>query len=69
MDISVLGRIIIERRRNLGITQTQLANLADVNINTIMKLERGNANPTLQILAKIADILGMELKLEVKRKQ
>ena len=65
----MLGLIIIERRKSLGITQAQLANLADVNINTIMKLERGNANPTLQILAKIADILGMELKLEVKRKQ
>ena len=65
----MLGQTIIDRRKSLGITQTQLANLADVNINTIIKLERGNANPTLQILAKIADILGMELKLEVKRKQ
>ena len=65
----MLGQTITDRRKSLGITQTQLANLADVNINTIMKLERGNANPTLQILVKIADILGMELKLEVKRKQ
>jgi len=68
MEISSLGKAIMERRKNLGITQSRLAELADVNINTLYKLERGQTNPTLEVLVKIADILGMELKLEVRRR-
>jgi transcriptional regulator with XRE-family HTH domain len=68
MEISSLGKAIMERRKDLGITQSRLAELADININTLYKLEKGQANPTLDVLVKIADILGMELRLEVKRK-
>ncbi len=68
MEISSLGKVIMERRKDLGITQARLAELADVNINTLYKLERGQTNPTLEVLVRIADILGMELKLEVKRR-
>ena len=68
MEISSLGKVIMERRKDLGITQARLAELADDNINTLYKLERGQTNPTLEVLVRIADILGMELKLEVKRR-
>jgi len=68
MEILSLGKTIMERRKDLGITQARLAELADVNINTLYKLERGQTNPTLEVLVRIADILGMELKLEVKRR-
>ncbi|MGM1057512.1 MAG: hypothetical protein ACQEWG_16620 [Bacteroidota bacterium] len=32
-------------------------------------MERGQGNPTLQSLFKIADILGLELVLQVKQKE
>lgn len=51
----------------LGITQTHLAELAGVSPNTVYKLERGQINPSLDIMNKILDVLGMELKLEVKQ--
>ncbi len=66
MSIEV-GGIIQQRRKQLKITQPHLAELANVNINTIYRLERNEGNPTLAILTKIADVLGMELKLEVKQ--
>lgn len=61
-----IGNIIRERRRLLKLHQPDLAELAGVSINTINKLEQDKANPTLNVLAKIAAVLGMELKLVVQ---
>jgi transcriptional regulator with XRE-family HTH domain len=62
-----LGETIRNRRKGLKITQPYLANLAKVSLNTLYKIERGEANPTLDILERIADVLGLELKLQVKQ--
>ena len=68
MGISSIGKVIKERRQGLKITQLQVAELAGISANTLYQLERGRSNPTIEILVKVADILGMELKLEIKRK-
>lgn len=62
-----IGAQIKGRRKILRITQPDLAEMAGISINTLYKIERGQANPTVEILNKVADILGMELKLEVKQ--
>ncbi|MCB0493037.1 MAG: helix-turn-helix transcriptional regulator [Cyclobacteriaceae bacterium] len=68
MGLTTLGKTIRERRKSLDITQLQLAELAEISVNTLYKLERGQSNPTIEVLVKIAEVLGMELKLEVKQK-
>ena len=65
--ISSIGKQIKERRTTLGITQQDLSELAGISPNTLYKIERGQANPSLRVLVKIAEVLGMELKMEVKR--
>lgn len=55
------------RREQLGVTQEQLAELAGVSLRTIKALDSGKGNPTLSTLVKLADVLGMELKLEVRK--
>ena len=50
----------------LKITQSQLAEMAEVSINTLYKIERGQANPSLETLEKIGDILGLMVVLQVK---
>jgi transcriptional regulator with XRE-family HTH domain len=55
------------RREELGVTQEQLAELAAVALRTVKELDAGKGNPTISTLTKLADVLGMELKLEVKR--
>ena len=65
----MVGKSIKERRKTLRVTQPQLAELAGVSINTLYKIERGQANPTLDTLTKITDVLGMELCLQVKKLQ
>jgi transcriptional regulator with XRE-family HTH domain len=49
------------------VTQQQLAELADISVNTLYKIERGQANPTFDTLNVIADVLGMEVRLDVKK--
>jgi transcriptional regulator with XRE-family HTH domain len=69
MLISDIGKRIKERRDTLGITQPDLAEMADISINTLYKIETGQGNPTVKVLNKIAGILGMELTLTVKKSE
>ena len=62
-----LGKAIRERRTSLGITQPELAELAGISKNTLYKMERGVSNPTVSVLVKVAEVLGMEVKVEVKK--
>jgi transcriptional regulator with XRE-family HTH domain len=55
------------RREQLGVTQEQLAELAAVALRTVKALDSGKGNPTVSTLIKLADVLGMELKLEVRK--
>ncbi|MBT3384919.1 MAG: helix-turn-helix transcriptional regulator [Prolixibacteraceae bacterium] len=65
----MVGKSIKERRKALRVTQPQLAELAGISVNTLYKIERGQANPTLHTLKKIANVLGMEVSLQVKNLQ
>jgi y4mF family transcriptional regulator len=58
---------IKERREMLKITQESLADLSGVGLRTIKQLEGGKGNPTFNTLQEIADVLGLELVLQVKR--
>lgn len=62
-----IGQTIKTRRKELEITQTILAELAEVSKNTIYKLERGEGNTSIKTLRKLLEILGMEIKIEVKQ--
>ncbi len=67
MLVKELGVAVKNRRKELKITQPHLAELADVSTNTLYKLERGQGNPSLEVLSKLAEVLGMELALTVKK--
>lgn len=67
MLVKEIGQQIKERRHTLGITQPDLAEMAGISKNTLYKIETGQANPTLKVLNKIADILGMEITLTIKK--
>jgi len=67
MLVTKIGQAIKNRRKELNITQPHLAELAQISVNTLYKLERGQGNPSLDILMKLSDVLGMELKLDVKK--
>ena len=57
---------IKQRREELQITQETLAEIAEVGLRTLKQFESGKGNPTLQTITKISEVLGMELKLQIK---
>lgn len=65
--LSIVIQQIKDRREILKITQESLADLSGVGLRTIKQLEGGKANPTFNTLQEIADVLGLELVLQVKR--
>jgi transcriptional regulator with XRE-family HTH domain len=65
--LSIVIQQIKERREILKITQESLADLSGVGLRTIKQLEGGKANPTFNTLQEIADVMGLELVLQVKR--
>ncbi len=62
--MNTIGSEIKERRKELGITQLELATLAEVGINSLVAIEREKGNPSLKTLLSILDVLGMDLRLE-----
>ena len=62
-----IGQQIKERRKSLKVTQRLLAELSGVGINTLTKIERGDGNPSLNVLEKVLDTLGLELTTSVKK--
>lgn len=62
-----IGQIIKVRRKELGLTQNTLALLSQVGINTVVSIERGSKSPSVETLTKVADVLGLDLRLEVKK--
>jgi DNA-binding XRE family transcriptional regulator len=58
-----IGQKFRTRRKVLRLRQRDLAELAGVTLRGLTNLERGQANPTLKQLAKIADVLGLEFNL------
>lgn len=57
-----LGLRIAAQRRHRKLTQAELAEIADVTPETISRLERGAAMPSLTRLSEIANALGVELR-------
>ena len=64
--MSNIGQTIKARRKELGLTQNTLALLSQVGINTIVSIERGSKSPSVETLTKVADVLGLDLRLEIK---
>ena len=62
-----IGETIRKRRELLGLLQPALSNITGINVRTIQLIEAGKANPTLDTLLKIADPLGLSIKLILKK--
>jgi transcriptional regulator with XRE-family HTH domain len=58
-----IGAMLRGRREFLRLRQRDLAELAEVTLRGLTELENGRGNPTLSQLAKIADVLGLEITL------
>lgn len=55
---------MLDARKAAGLTQKDLAERTGIAQADISKLENGNANPSLRTLQRLAEGMGMKLKLE-----
>ena len=55
---------IIDARKSIGLTQKQLSKRTGIAQSDISKLEKGNGNPSLKTLKRLASAMDMILKLE-----
>lgn len=62
--MNTIGQAIKERRKEFGIPQKKLAQIAEVNVNTLTQIERGEGNPTVRTVEKILEVLGLELTVK-----
>ncbi len=74
MDLrEVFATNLRQLRHDKGISQEDLAYEADINRTYISKLEKGISYPGLEIIGKLATVLGVEpavlLKLPVKKRK
>jgi len=67
MDPISFGKTIKERRKFLRIDQLSFCSIAELSQHTLSSIENGTGNPSLSTLIKVLDVLGMELKSEIKR--
>lgn len=63
-----LREVIKARRKVLGISQQDLAEMSGISLPTVKDIERGLANPTLSTISKLLDVLGMEIVYRVRQK-
>ena len=63
---SDLARLVRERRRELGLTQEELANLTALHRTSISLFERGKRMGGLDSILRIVNTLGMDLEVRTR---
>ena len=66
-DIDII-RAIVSARTSQNLTQKQLSEKTGIDQSDISKLENGTRNPSINLLKRLADGLGMDLKIEFVKK-
>lgn len=64
--VTEIGKSLRQRRELLGLLQPQLSSIAGVSTRTIQLVESGKANPSLNTILQLADVLGMNIQLVLK---
>ncbi|GAA1348077.1 helix-turn-helix transcriptional regulator [Arthrobacter roseus] len=60
-DAAVVGHAIRDARRNLGLTQTQLAELVGLSDRTIRDIEKAAGGPSFTSVVTAANAVGLRL--------
>lgn len=63
-EVEDVGRAIRAARKEAGLTQRDLADLAGISERTVRAIETGTGNPALAAVAAAANVLGLRLVAE-----
>ncbi|MDO3651078.1 helix-turn-helix domain-containing protein [Nocardia mangyaensis] len=59
--LAEFAEFAVRRRLALGLTQLDLADLADVSVSTVRNVEAGRSSPTLEVTLRVLNALGSTL--------
>jgi transcriptional regulator with XRE-family HTH domain len=66
--MSTIGKNIKRLRQEKGLSQDKLSKLADLSLNTVVKIELDNRpNPTIETVQRIAKALGVSVDELLKK--
>lgn len=63
---ATLGRLIRARRKELGLTQTDVADVARTTLRFVSELERGKPTAQLDGILRVLAALGIELEASAR---
>lgn len=66
MNQENIGEIIKQRRKYLGITQKELSEIVGIGLRSLISIETGKGNPTVETLCSIFEALGLTIEVKVK---
>lgn len=61
--IKAFGKRVRDLRISQGLSQEELANLADIPLSQVGRIERGENNPTLSSIVVLSIALKLQLKI------
>ena len=61
LDYRIIGERLKIKRKSSGLTQEEVAELADITVVYLSKIENGHVRPTLDLLCQICEIVGLDL--------
>lgn len=64
-----VSELIQSRRKELGLTQIELADLADVSTRSLFELENGSNSMSLKRVLRILEALGLKIRIEVAKNE
>jgi HTH-type transcriptional regulator / antitoxin HipB len=65
-NAEILGTAVRQRRRELGLTQTELAGVANTTLRFVSELERGKETVRLDVVLRVLAALGLDLVLAAR---
>ncbi len=66
VEATVVGFQIKQRRIDLDLSQEELARKAGIDQSDLSKIEKGNSNPSLKRIKRIADSLNSKVTIKIK---
>jgi len=66
MDKKQIATFIKKRRKQLELTQQELAQMSNISTRKLSDIETANGATTIDTLNKVCDILGLEVVLKIK---
>jgi len=66
MTREVLAQLIKKRRKQLKITQVELALLSEISTRQLSDIETAQVSTTIDTLSKICETLGLTIEVKIK---